>query len=144
MIFFISRPHSTGWSISVQNNRLTLPNGLTLEEEPGKYRNVIHQGQQQESTTNHKALHTPIKQNKCLALLPKVSRPLVDPRHESTVPQHCKRITSIWGQTNQITNCKELCPTPARPPWDSMARFLQSNKGEDQLQRTRTGLASIT
>lgn len=67
--------------ISEQNNRLRLPNGLTLEGEPGKYRNVIHQRQQHESTTDHIALHTPIMQNKWLALLPKVSGPLVDPRH---------------------------------------------------------------
>lgn len=48
-IFYITRPHSTGWSISVQNNRLRLPNGLTLVGEPGKYRNVILQGQQKKA-----------------------------------------------------------------------------------------------
>lgn len=116
MIFYISRPHSTGWNINVQNDRLRLPNGLKLEQEPGKYRNFIHQGQQQESTTSHKALYTPAIQNKWLALLPKVSRPLVYSRHESTVPQHCRRKTAIWGQTNQITNCKELCPTTSKAP----------------------------
>lgn len=45
MLFYISRSHSTGWSISAQEARLRLQNGLKLEGEPGKYRDVIHQGQ---------------------------------------------------------------------------------------------------
>lgn len=42
--FYISRPRSTGWSISAQAARLRLQNGLKLEGEPGKYRECYSSG----------------------------------------------------------------------------------------------------
>lgn len=71
VFFCISRPHSTGWSISTQEARLRLQNGLKLEGEPGKHRDVIHQGRQQESAPDYESLHTPIMGNKWLPPLPK-------------------------------------------------------------------------
>lgn len=67
--FYISRSRATGWSVSAQEARLRLQNGLKLEGEPAKHRDVFHQGQEQEITPDSASLHTPIMGNKLLVLL---------------------------------------------------------------------------
>lgn len=98
--FCISRLRSTGWSISAQEARLRLWNGLKPEGEPAKYKDVIHWGQWQESTPNYESLHTPIMGNTWLTLLPKGLGDLHSPQH-------------------QQGSC-----------WDTMSRPLQTNEGE--------------